>query len=283
MQLFSGTIHPNQVIPHIIGINQMMWGPMIFKVTWPGSDLDLKITTPSGKVLTKDSPEVLQVHQGDTEEYWVVQSQEQGDWQVEVVAIEVDAEGEDYQLEIIANERTAPPTEDTDGDGLPDEWETYFLGDLSQEGSDDSDNDGVSNLQEFQQQLNPVSEDTDGDGELDSEEIAIAPATCQLYAVHDKGVNDAQFFTVNLDNFMVTPLGPLYKNHDIEALAVHPETDMLYAAAGDKATDGKPGDFYRVDGQTGELFSIGGTGFTDIEDLAFSPDGTLYAGQKAMV
>jgi hypothetical protein len=280
MQLFSGTIHPNQVIPHIIGINQMMWGPMIFKVTWPGSDLDLKITTPSGKVLTKDSPEVLQVHQGDTEEYWVVQSQEQGDWQVEVVAIEVDAEGEAYQLEIIANERTAPPTEDTDGDGLPDEWETYFLGDLSQEGSDDSDNDGVSNLQEFQQQLNPVSEDTDGDGELDSEEIAIAPATCQLYAVHDKGVNDAQFFTVNLDNFMVTPLGPLYKNHDIEALAVHPETDMLYAAAGDKATDGKPGDFYRVDGQTGELFSIGGTGFTDIEDLAFSPDGTLYAWAK---
>jgi hypothetical protein len=280
MQLFSGTIHPNQVIPHIIGINQMMWGPMIFKVTWPGSDLDLKITTPSGKVLTKDSPEVLQVHQGDTEEYWVVQSQEQGDWQVEVVAIEVDAEGEAYQLEIIANERTTPPTEDTDGDGLPDEWEIYFLGDLTQEGTGDSDNDGVANLQEFQQQLNPVSKDTDGDGELDGDEIAIAPASCQLYAVHDKGVNDTQFFTVNLENLTVTPLGPLYKNHDIEALAVHPETNMLYAAAGDKATDGKPGDFYRVDGQTGELFPIGGTGFTNIEDLAFSPEGSLYAWAK---
>jgi hypothetical protein len=171
MQLFSGRIHPSQAIPHLIGIHRIMHGPMIFRVRWPGSDLDLKITTPSGKTLTQDSPEVLKVYQGDTEEYWVVESQEQGDWQVEVVAIEVDAEGEDYQLEIIANERTEPPTEDTDGDGLADEWEQYFLGDLTQEGTDDSDNDGVPHWQEFQEQMNPMSGDTDGDGKSDLDEI----------------------------------------------------------------------------------------------------------------
>ncbi len=172
MQLISGRIHPNQAIPHIIAINRIMRGPMIFRVRWPGSDLDLKITTPSGQTLTQDSPEVLKVHEGDTEEYWLVESEETGDWQVEVVGIEVDVEGEDYQLEIVANERSEPPTEDTDNDGLSDEWETYFLGDLTQDGNADSDGDGVSNLREFQEGINPTSGDTDGDGKPDVQEIA---------------------------------------------------------------------------------------------------------------
>ena len=280
MQLFSGTIHPSQAISHLIAINHLMYGPMIFKVTWPGSDLNLKITTPSGQTLTKDSPEVLQVYEGDTEEYWVVESNEQGNWQVEVIAVEVDEAGEAYQLEIIANERTAPPTEDTDGDSLPDEWETYFFGNLNQDGHADSDDDGVSNLEEFTANLNPVSEDTDGDGELDGEKTAISPASCQLYAVNDKKRNDSQFFTVNLTDLAVSQLGPMYKGHDIEALAVHPETDMLYAASGDDVTNKKAGHFYRVDGETGKLFPVGSSGFKEIEDLAFSADGTLYAWAK---
>jgi hypothetical protein len=280
MQLISGRIHPNQAIPHIIAINRIMRGPMIFRVRWPGSDLDLKITTPSGQTLTQDSPEVLKVHEGDTEEYWLVESEETGDWQVEVVAIEVDVEGEDYQLEIVANERSEPPTEDTDGDGLPDEWETYFFGDLTQDGSADSDGDGVSNLREFQENLNPVNEDTDGDGKLDGDEITIAPASCQLYAVNDKGLNNSQFFTVSLDDFTVSALGPMYKGHDIEALAIHPETNMIYAASGDNVTNEKQGHFYRVDGENGELFPVGSSGFKEIEDLTFSTDGTLYAWAK---
>lgn len=161
MQLFSGTIHPNQAIPHLIAINHAIHSPMIFKVTWPGSDLDLSITTPSGQILTKDSPEVLEVYEGDTEEFWVVESEEKGDWGVDVIAIEVDPEGEPYELSIIANERTEPPTEDADGDGLPDEWESYFFGDLSQDATGDIDNDGVSNLLEFQNNLNPAADNND--------------------------------------------------------------------------------------------------------------------------
>ena len=107
------------------------------------------------------------------------------------------------------------------------------------------------------------------------------PASCNLYAVNDKGLNNSQFFTVSLDgNFTISELGPMYKGHDIEAVAIHPETKMIYAASGDNVTNGKNGHFYRVDGQTGDLFPVGGTGFKEIEDLAFSLDGTLYAWAK---
>lgn len=108
----------------------------------------------------------------------------------------------------------------------------------------------------------------------------ISTASCQLYAVNDKGLNNSQFFTVNLEDLTVSDLGPMYDGYDIEALAIHPDTNMIYAASGDNVTNGKPGHFYRVDGDTGELFPVGSTGFNEIEDLAFSPDGTLYAWAK---
>ncbi|MCK5524065.1 MAG: hypothetical protein KAI83_13120 [Thiomargarita sp.] len=109
---------------------------------------------------------------------------------------------------------------------------------------------------------------------------SISTASCQLYAVNDKGLNNSQFFTVNLVDFTVSALGPMYKGHDIEALAIHPETNMIYAASGDNVTNEKQGHFYRVDGENGELFPVGSSGFKEIEDLAFSPDGTLYAWAK---
>ncbi|EDN70324.1 LamG-like jellyroll fold [Beggiatoa sp. PS] len=110
--------------------------------------------------------------------------------------------------------------------------------------------------------------------------VNVAPASCQLYAVNDKGLNNSQFFTVNLDDHTVSGLGPMYEGHDIEALAIHPETNMIYAASGDNVTNGKKGHFYQVDGETGEISAVGSTTFEEIEDLAFSPDGTLYAWAK---
>lgn len=45
--------------------------------------------------------------------------------------------------------------EDTDTDGLPDWWETHFFGDLDETGLGDFDGDGVSNLQEYQDDTDP--------------------------------------------------------------------------------------------------------------------------------
>lgn len=43
------------------------------------------------------------------------------------------------------------PNNDTDGDGLPDDWEITYFGHLGYGANDDPDGDGVSNLQEFLQ------------------------------------------------------------------------------------------------------------------------------------
>ncbi|EDN69296.1 secreted protein [Beggiatoa sp. PS] len=121
---------------------------------------------------------------------------------------------------------------------------------------------------------------TDENLNLKLEGIVVTPASCQLYAVNDKGLNHSQFLTINLDTHEVNQLGPLYPSYDIEALAIHPETNLIYAASGDDAMNGNNGYLYLVDAQTGELFSIGYTGFDEIEDLAFGNDGTLWAWSK---
>jgi hypothetical protein len=45
--------------------------------------------------------------------------------------------------------------QDTDTDGLPDDWERAYFGDLSQAADGDFDGDGVSNLDEFRAGTNP--------------------------------------------------------------------------------------------------------------------------------
>lgn len=62
---------------------------------------------------------------------------------------------------------------DTDGDGLPNEWEIkYSLNpEDSQDASQDSDSDGLTNLQEFINNINPRLSDTDKDGMPDAWEI----------------------------------------------------------------------------------------------------------------
>ncbi|WP_184018357.1 RICIN domain-containing protein [Haloferula luteola] len=44
---------------------------------------------------------------------------------------------------------------DSDSDGMPDDWETFQFGNLNQTGTGDADNDGVSNLAEYQTDSNP--------------------------------------------------------------------------------------------------------------------------------
>ena len=63
------------------------------------------------------------------------------------------------------------------GDGIPDNWRTYYFGhptgqagDLSR-ATDNPDKDGLNNLQEFQNGTNPLNPDTDGNGLSDGDEV----------------------------------------------------------------------------------------------------------------
>ena len=60
---------------------------------------------------------------------------------------------------------------DDDQDGLPDDWEVEHFGSIeSCNPGDDSDNDGLTNLEEFEAGTDPWVKDTDGDGLVDGED-----------------------------------------------------------------------------------------------------------------
>jgi formylglycine-generating enzyme required for sulfatase activity len=75
-----------------------------------------------------------------------------------------------------------PPTEwewgsdDSDGDGFPDDWETAHGYDpdnpTDPAPNEDDDNDGLTNQDEYDRGTDPKDADTDGDGYSDGEEVA---------------------------------------------------------------------------------------------------------------
>jgi hypothetical protein len=61
---------------------------------------------------------------------------------------------------------------DTDGDGIPDEWEEEHFGCTTcSDPNDDPDGDGLTNLEEYRYDTDPNNIDTDEDGFTDGEEI----------------------------------------------------------------------------------------------------------------
>ncbi|MCF6252577.1 MAG: hypothetical protein L3J75_15130 [Methylococcaceae bacterium] len=60
---------------------------------------------------------------------------------------------------------------DVDRDGLPDQWETLHFGSLNATTHGDFDNDGLSNLGEYQHDTDPKDSDSDNDGMPDGFEV----------------------------------------------------------------------------------------------------------------
>jgi len=61
-------------------------------------------------------------------------------------------------------------SEDSDDDGMPDDWEIKYFGDTSSDGTGDYDNDGLSDSEEYKLNTDPTKADTDGDGISDADE-----------------------------------------------------------------------------------------------------------------
>ena len=99
---------------------------------------------------------------------------------------------------------------------------------------------------------------------------------CLSYGVNDGGLNNSQLFTFNPnvpnEHYTVQALGPLYTGHDIEGLALSLDS-RLYATSGND-TEGKlpHGHLYKVNKNTGQLDSIGSTGFGEVSAISFRPN-----------
>ena len=79
-------------------------------------------------------------------------------------------DGEDVNNAGIFGQLYAIREPDSDGDGMPDWWEDEYFGNLDRDGSGDWDNDGLSDLEEFESSTNPTNADTDNDGISDSQD-----------------------------------------------------------------------------------------------------------------
>jgi hypothetical protein len=90
---------------------------------------------------------------------------------------------------------TIPEDLSLDSDNLPDWWEMKYFGNTGQTDSGDPDNDGLTNLQEYQLGTDPTKADTDGDGVEDGLECsfgydpAVSNAFAQLPFVEDFETN----------------------------------------------------------------------------------------------
>ncbi len=81
---------------------------------------------------------------------------------------------------------------DTNGDGIPDCWETKYpcLNVAAPNPSGDPDADGINTLGEYWLGTNPCNPDTDGDGYLDGPEVALGKNPLVYCATMRADVND---------------------------------------------------------------------------------------------
>ena len=115
--------------------------------------------------------------------------------------------------------------------------------------------------------------------EAEQEELQL-PAACLLYGVQDQALNDSIFFSYDPNENMVKQLGEQCTGCDIESLAIHPLTNEIYVGSGDDAVGHPKGHLYKLNPITGELYSVGDTGFLGISSLTFDSQGRLWSWAK---
>jgi len=97
----------------------------------------------------------------------------------------------------------------------------------------------------------------------------IATAACDVYGMQDYGLNNSQLFSVGGGS-----IGPIQTGRDIESIDIDPNSHIIYGSSGRHTA--KKGHLYQIDAKTGELHSVGATGFEEVDSISFHPDGTLW-------
>jgi len=83
----------------------------------------------------------------------------------------IDSAGNKSTITSLSSPTTSQAT-DTDGDGMPDLWETSnSLNPNVDDSQNDDEGDGLKNIEEYQNDTDPKDADTDNDGYLDGDEV----------------------------------------------------------------------------------------------------------------
>ncbi|MBU1019185.1 MAG: hypothetical protein ABII07_02760 [Patescibacteria group bacterium] len=142
--------------------------------------------------------------------------------------------------------------QDKDLDGISDLWEEENLGDIDIDAEADTDNDGLTNLQEYEAGSDPLSADTDNDNISDAAEIALGLDSLSWDSDGD-GISDYQEITEKTD-----PLTP-------EPIEIN---EAIYGEDTDSDGDGLSDYIEAKFGTDPERPDTDGDGLTDAEEVA---------------
>ncbi|MEM2900607.1 MAG: hypothetical protein QXT63_07425 [Thermoplasmata archaeon] len=96
--------------------------------------------------------------------------------------------------------------EDDDSDGLPTWWEiTNSLDKDTNDASNDYDNDGLTNAEEFALNTNPTLNDTDKDGISDGQEVKVLHTDPTIYDTDSDGLGDGEETCEGNDGYITNP------------------------------------------------------------------------------
>ena len=150
---------------------------------------------------------------------------------------------------------------DSDGDGLNDNWENDYFGNLDQNSEGDPDNDGLSNARELALTSDPSNDDTDNDGLNDGDEITAGTNLLDADTDGDGLADGAETDTGNFVSASDTGTDPLVTDSD-----------------GDGATDGTEVAFQTDPNDAEDLPE----GITELDTISVLPTGSynMLAGSR---
>jgi len=108
------------------------------------------------------------------------------------ITVQSNGIGGSNMLSLVAVEAGGAVGPDSDNDGLPDLWENEFFGSLAQADSGDFDNDGLTNLQEYNLGVDPTDRDSDDDGLEDGPEVNLYETDPADSDSDDDSLNDGE-------------------------------------------------------------------------------------------